>query len=89
MFLNPRTRQEPQKGWERNMAKGHYFTIGGDLFKFTGSEAKKVLKAVIQGSRGEGIAPEKMVAPVIDLDKISPEDATKAYMNIELGAGKE
>ena len=66
------------------MAKKHYFTIAGDLFGFTGPEAKKALKGVIQGFRGDGINVEKKVAPVIDLDTITPEEATKAYMAIEL-----
>ncbi len=76
--------RESEDKEESPMSKGIFFTTGGKVFKVTSTDAKKALKAVIKGDVPT-LDPTDEIAPVIDLEKIDVETATKLYMKIELG----
>ena len=64
--------------------KGILFTTNGKVYRTTTPEAKRILKAVI---KGEDAAPktEDELAPVIALDGLTKDDATAAFLKIEMG----
>lgn len=69
--------------------KGHFFSYEGKIYKTTTAEAKKILKAVIQREPDTplGKVPQDSdeVAPVIDLNILTAEEARDAYLEIEMG----
>ena len=70
------------------MAKGHYVTQGGKVFKVTTPDVKRLLKAVIKGE-GVTLTPEKEIGPFVDLGTITPSEASAKFMEIELASGAE
>ena len=68
---------------EDGTMKGILFTQGGRLFKATTPEAKTILKSVIKGEKVE-LSDAKEIGPVIDLDALTVETATAAFLKIEV-----
>ncbi len=67
---------------------GRYFTTGGKLYKTSTKEAKRILKSVIVNSQKEEPpdAPrdDDAVAPVLNLDTMTPAEAGAAILAIEM-----
>lgn len=73
-----------EKEEDSTMSKGIHFVVDGKVYRTTTPEAKKILKSVIKGEPAI-LREEDEVAPVIALDGLSKEDATAAFLKIEVG----
>lgn len=60
-----------------------YLTLEGKLFKVGAKETKRLLKAKIKGTSAIP-RPDDEIGPVIDLAAITPAEAEKAYLAIEM-----